>query len=75
MNLEACASRVYELHRHRVPWDSLPEPERCALIVAYWRARSGYEQGRRQPREVRIAADRPAPPTVSAQPAVELTGP
>lgn len=59
MNLEALARRVYELHSKRSrspvrPWESLPEPERSALIAAYWRARSAYEQGRREVREVRI---------------------
>lgn len=52
--LEALARRVYELHRGRVPWDQLPEATRSALIAAYWRARSGYEAGRTEPREVRI---------------------
>ncbi len=54
MNLEALARRVYELHRGRPAWDELPEAERSRLIATYWRARSGYDQGRREPREVRI---------------------
>lgn len=53
MSLEALARRVYELHRG-VGWDALPEATRSALIAAYWRARSGYEVGRTEPREVRI---------------------
>lgn len=56
MNLEACARRVYELHRGRVPWDALSEPTRSQLIAAYWRARSEYEAGRTEPREVRVTA-------------------
>ncbi len=66
MNLEHCARRVYELHRAcdtkrrrshegRIPtWDELSEPERCRLIVGYWRTRSSYDAGRREPCEVKI---------------------
>lgn len=66
--LETCARRVYELHRARyarrrrshegrIPtWGELPEPARSHLIAAYWRARSSYDAGRRDPREVRITA-------------------
>lgn len=66
--LEACARRVYELHRAgaakhrrshegRIPtWDELPEPKRSRLIAAYWRVRWSYDAGRRPPREVRVTA-------------------
>ena len=65
MTLEVCARRVYELHRARdvrcgrsrapIPtWDQLDEPTRSQLIAAYWRARSSYDAGRREVREVRI---------------------
>lgn len=66
--LEACARRVYDLHRARdakrrrsnegrIPaWDELPESARSAAIAAYWRARSSYDAGRREPREVAIAS-------------------
>jgi hypothetical protein len=54
VNLEPLARRVYELHRCQPPWDTLPEATRSRLIAAYWRARAGYEQGRREVREVRI---------------------
>lgn len=53
-NLEACARRVYELHRSWPPWSALPEAERSRLIAAYWRVRSRYEIGRQLPRESRI---------------------
>lgn len=68
IDIEACARRVYELHRARdakrgrsregrIPaWDELSEPTRSRLIASYWRARSSYEGGRREPREVRVAA-------------------
>lgn len=64
--IEACARRVYELHRakdarrrrsHEGPiptWDELPEPARSQLIAAYWRARSSYDAGRADPHEVPI---------------------
>lgn len=67
-DIEACARRIYELHRvheakhrrsndGRIPaWDEMPEPARCALIAAYWRVRSSYDASRREPREVRITA-------------------
>ena len=69
--IERCARRVYELHRAgdlkrrrsregRIPtWDDLPEPERSRRIAAYWRARSSYDAGRREPREVEITASTP----------------
>lgn len=52
-DLEALTRRVYELHRGQ-GWDALSEARRSALIAAYWRARSQYEAGRTEPREVRI---------------------
>jgi hypothetical protein len=67
--IERCARRVYEFHRAgdlkrrrsrdgRIPtWDELPEPERCRLIAAYWRSRSSYDVGRREPREVAITIE------------------
>jgi len=65
VNLETCARRVYELHRARdvargrsrtrIPtWDELAESTRSALIAVYWRTRSSYDAGRRDPREVAI---------------------
>lgn len=57
VTIEALARRVYELHRCHPPWDALPEATRSRLIAAYWRTRASYEQGRREPREVRIQPD------------------
>jgi hypothetical protein len=64
-DLEACARRVYELHRARevrrgrsrapIPtWHQLDESTRCRLIAAYWRARSQYDAGRGSPREIKL---------------------
>jgi hypothetical protein len=64
IGIEACARRVYELHRDRdvqrgrgrvkIPTrNELDEPTRSRLIAAYWRSASGY--GRAEAREVRIS--------------------
>jgi hypothetical protein len=85
--IERCARRVYELHRagdlkrrrsseRRIPtWDELPEPERSRMIAAYWRARSSYDVGRREPREVAITAQPRALASAADFPSRDRDGP
>jgi hypothetical protein len=61
VDLEACASRVYEFHRERdirrgrvrarIPrWEELDEPARCQLVAEHAQTRASYDAGARRAR-------------------------